>query len=550
MIKNLLSVIFTVSICALAAGAEPEKQADDLQTIVLFTDTRPVLIHIHVRVDGRPLHAAWDQLTRKVFESLDLNKDGILSRGELKKLPPPQVLVGADFDFEALDEGATLDQLRDYYRRNGGEPFQVITTSSPVVESRAAALNEALFNLLDTNKDGKLSKEELAMAPAILLRKDVNDDEMVDAFELVGARSDEQIQRRAQSDKGRVDDSLLRVINPGEPPSQLARELLTHYGPKGQTRVRKLTAKEIGLDEATFKLLDVDENGELDNEELMRFCKRRPDVELMVQFGNTERDKPRLEIRSTKDQPLASKLQSPKDGALVLDFDLTRVELQIESIGAKASRKAIRDRYLLLFADADTDNNGYLDRNEARQSPTFRDLFTLMDADGDGKLFEKEMLAYLDHLADLQAEAMAAVVILSGTDKSHGLFDLIDANRDGRLSLREMRNAVNLIKVLDRDGDGKISKTEFLRIYQLTLAHGANADRIALDEIDGVRKRFTGAPDPRAPLWFQKMDLNGDGDLSRREFLGTAQQFKEIDLDGDGLISVDEAIAFEKKRRR
>jgi hypothetical protein len=37
------------------------------------------------------------------------------------------------------------------------------------------------------------------------------------------------------------------------------------------------------------------------------------------------------------------------------------------------------------------------------------------------------------------------------------------------------------------------------------------------------------------------MDRNGDGDVSRREFLGTIEQFRRIDSDGDGLIDVVEA---------
>ena len=38
------------------------------------------------------------------------------------------------------------------------------------------------------------------------------------------------------------------------------------------------------------------------------------------------------------------------------------------------------------------------------------------------------------------------------------------------------------------------------------------------------------------------MDKNGDHDLSRGEFLGTAEQFGQIDADADGLVSVDEAL--------
>jgi hypothetical protein len=37
------------------------------------------------------------------------------------------------------------------------------------------------------------------------------------------------------------------------------------------------------------------------------------------------------------------------------------------------------------------------------------------------------------------------------------------------------------------------------------------------------------------------MDRNGDGDVSRREFLGPPDAFLKLDRDGDGVISRDEA---------
>jgi hypothetical protein len=46
------------------------------------------------------------------------------------------------------------------------------------------------------------------------------------------------------------------------------------------------------------------------------------------------------------------------------------------------------------------------------------------------------------------------------------------------------------------------------------------------------------------------MDSNGDGYLSRREFLGTDEQFRQIDSNGDGRISALEAIQADAVMRK
>src|SRR5205823_9511372 len=50
----------------------------------------------------------------------------------------------------------------------------------------ADALNARLFNLLDTDGDGKLSRRELAAAPAVLGKFDENEDEVLTPDELTG----------------------------------------------------------------------------------------------------------------------------------------------------------------------------------------------------------------------------------------------------------------------------------------------------------------------------------------------------------------------------
>jgi len=46
------------------------------------------------------------------------------------------------------------------------------------------------------------------------------------------------------------------------------------------------------------------------------------------------------------------------------------------------------------------------------------------------------------------------------------------------------------------------------------------------------------------------MDRNGDGDVSRTEFVGSNASFDAIDANKDGLITLEEAEAYDKRTRK
>src|SRR5262249_16455938 len=73
--------------------------------------------------------------------------------------------------------------LTRYYRKNGAGPVQV--AQYPEQGEAAAALTDTLFELLDTNKDGKLSQAEFEAAEKILMRLDTNEDDLVSTQELI-----------------------------------------------------------------------------------------------------------------------------------------------------------------------------------------------------------------------------------------------------------------------------------------------------------------------------------------------------------------------------
>src|SRR5262249_21760788 len=142
-------IILTVPLMALLAFADdkppPAKDAAPVgavQDIVYFAETRPILIRLHVELEGQPFDAAWDDYIDALFKYLDRDGDGVLNSTEAERAPSAQQLAQilrgnlfnlgnlavADMnaaavakpDFGADDDGkVTLEALTRYYRKNG-----------------------------------------------------------------------------------------------------------------------------------------------------------------------------------------------------------------------------------------------------------------------------------------------------------------------------------------------------------------------------------------------------------------------------------------------
>lgn len=125
------------------------------------------------------------------------------------------------------------------------------------------------------------------------------------------------------------------------------------------------------------------------------------------------------------------------------------------------------------------------------------------------------------------------------------ILPVIDPDDDGRFTIREMRSLVERLRAFDRNQDGRLTVEENPSPLRVCFGLGPLVHN-ELADIRSVNRPAKGAT-TAGPEWFVRMDRNRDNDLTRNEFPGTDEQFAAMDADNDALISVDEAVRFDRQ---
>src|SRR5205807_970857 len=78
-----------IEISATAVTSGPQT---DYKDFLFLASDRPVLLRLHLRIDGQPYHAPWDEYVKKFFAYCDRDNNGSLSPKELENVPNGQFL--------------------------------------------------------------------------------------------------------------------------------------------------------------------------------------------------------------------------------------------------------------------------------------------------------------------------------------------------------------------------------------------------------------------------------------------------------------------------
>jgi len=601
MKRNLLTLTaLLVLITAVLADDKPKSEEKpktgtpvEIQDMIFFGAKRPVLIRLHLYIDGEALGTFWEKVVQKRFDFADRNKDKTLSEKELKYFPLPssnpyayyygQVQGGqptmSEVDSDS-DGSATMPEMLAYLRKKGISPVQLsgagINTGGQMMgqpqqpqyynpnqnaQSSANQLTEALFKRLDTNKDGKLSKEELQVGEKKLIDLDGDDDETVDMAELlqqnpynpygyqIPVKQPDAMMRPDKNDVTKDNGNSFVLVPREDGASNLTmrmamtKEMMARYD---KDKSGKVTREEIGFPKEIFEQLDKNTDDVLDQFELLRWVLVAPDVELVVKLGKVEGKEYAVDFAREKGR-LSDQVSRTTSRGMALVLEGTQIEvLQQQSLYGYGQNVTQQNFLVQQFKALDQQaKKGYIDKKMLQQPQyrIFQAIFDAADTDENGQLTEKELQAY----GDLQSDNSRSMLSINVSEVGRALFSYLDANKDNRLSRREMMEFADRLAVLDPDKTGTIKKESIPYQFRATVSLGAAQYQQYYDPNQQMQQQRPASTS--GPTWFRKMDANNDGDVSRREFLGSPKDFAGIDTNSDGIISLSEAEAADSRLR-
>jgi len=520
---------------AAPAEAPPAREEHTERLLVLIKPGGPLVVEVAMTIDGQPFRHARQDLVDALFEDGKKAAGGTWSWDDAIDSPL--------FAFAAIYNGRYQSELQRQQRiklydtsrdgtvdRSEVERFvELADGSGPMFALDTVRPYEDLvdlFDVLDTDRDSRLSQSESVAADTLLKSRDADDDDLLYPAEMTETAA-----------MGMQGGMMTRqtTYRPGPPAAvplgpRLDRESLfyllreLYLGAEGD-----LTAKSFPLVPGLIAALDKNANQQLDRDELPGLNEIEPHIRLEANFGRTGELAAGLTLRSLSPE-LGEHQQvvSQFAGSIFIRLPSATLAFRADDQAGDDSEGAAAQ-----FARLDGDKNGYLEQKEIEAvDPMLAAAFQSIDADTDGKISQDDLLAYSRRR---QAPGLTRVAA-TATKQEQAVFAALDTNNDGRLSRRELRAAAEFLGKLDSDGDRAVNRAEIPGQWTIVLRRGG-----AVPAPTGMMMPTYAAAARSGPAWFQRTDSNGDGDVSLREFLGTPEQFEQLDTSGDAFIDAAEA---------
>lgn len=512
---------------------------DPSELVLVLSPKGPVIVRLDIYVDGKPYRAAREAIVDELMEYADSNEDEKYTWEEL--LNNPRGSFGRYRTFSTNKAYRDLyikrndvngDGLVDRYELRRYVASLGYGAAFNVRPSYAYQRQPDVKKLLDADKDGKLSKEELAAAGKRLKSRDANDNDLLEATELGGGRA--AYSRYAQGTRLSTRARDVFQLGPTAELTSIYSALQKRYGNDS----KEIKAAAFAIDPKLFKKLDLNKNGVIESGEMVALHLARPALHLEVRLGTKDKVGIGVVVKSAPKGVAANPADAKgpvRELALTLPGWKLRIEVpEVQTYSYNYARYATS--YLQRY---DVDKNQYIDKKDieklGNQARYVESQFKNWDANGDGKVYAKEIeQSYMRMYAPQQSQ-----VSLTESSQGPSLFAALDVSGDNRLSLREMRTAGQRLQSLDRNKNGRIDADEMPTETVIALTQGRNYYRRT-----GTRPVSGNA---RGPKWFIHMDKNGDGDVTLKEFLGTREQFHKLDTNKDGFIEPKEAEAAAKQ---
>jgi Ca2+-binding EF-hand superfamily protein len=205
-----------------------------------------------------------------------------------------------------------------------------------------------------------------------------------------------------------------------------------------------------------------------------------------------------------------------------------------------------------LFKRLDADGDGQIAPDEVSEGRRrlFGRLLRRGDANADGKLSLEEFTGALSEerseppVRPVGQPSTARPAGQASPQRPGGLLRVLDTDGDGKLSKEEIAAASESLRKLDKDNDGEVSQRELRAVFS---PQPGQVPAPAAKRPDGTAPREPAPAEPARPEparlleRLRSMDADGDGKWGESElppFL--RQQFAAIDANKDGLADADE----------